>query len=92
MVTQTLEKAVGKAVEKAREIVEHEKQMARDLSARVEPHSAIIATALALGSIIASLALFLRKSKESAIFVGLWAPTILSLGLLYLLVGKRNRE
>ena len=92
MVTQTLQKPVEKAVQKAREIVEHEKQAAMELSARVEPHSPMIATVLALGSIIASLALFLRKSKENAIFVGLWAPTILSLGLLYLLVGKRNRE
>ena len=32
-----------------------------------------------LFSILASIVLFLRGQRESAIFVGLWAPTILSL-------------
>ena len=31
-------------------------------------------------SILISLALCLRGRRESAIFVGLWAPTILNLG------------
>ncbi len=31
-------------------------------------------------SILISLALYLRGRRESAIFVGLWAPTILNLG------------
>ena len=33
-----------------------------------------------LVSILLSLALYLRGRRESAIFVGLWAPTILNLG------------
>ena len=31
-------------------------------------------------SILISLALYLSDRRESAIFVGLWAPTILNLG------------
>jgi hypothetical protein len=31
-------------------------------------------------SILISLALYLTERRESAIFVGLWAPTILNLG------------
>jgi hypothetical protein len=31
-------------------------------------------------SILLSLALYARGRRESAIFVGLWAPTILNLG------------
>jgi hypothetical protein len=33
------------------------------------------------GSILLSLALFFSGKKHEAIFVGLWAPTILNLGL-----------
>jgi Na+/melibiose symporter-like transporter len=33
-----------------------------------------------LMSILTSLALYLTGRRESAIFVGLWAPTILNLG------------
>jgi len=34
-----------------------------------------------IGSIVLSLGLFLSGRKQTAIFVGLWAPTILNLGL-----------
>ena len=38
---------------------------------------------MALASIAAAIALFAdKKSKDSAIFVGLWAPTFLALGAL----------
>lgn len=33
------------------------------------------------GSIILSLAMYLAGKKHGALFVGLWAPTILNLGL-----------
>ena len=45
---------------------------------------------LTLGSIAASLALFTRKRKDDAIFVGLWAPTFLALGIFAKLVGIRR--
>jgi hypothetical protein len=35
-------------------------------------------------SIVISLALYLSGKRESAIFVGLWAPTILNLGQILL--------
>lgn len=34
-----------------------------------------------LGSILLSIVLYLSGKKEAGIFVGLWAPTILNLGL-----------
>ena len=37
---------------------------------------------LTAGSIIFSLMLFWRKKKEESLFVGLWAPTFMGLGLL----------
>lgn len=35
-----------------------------------------------LGSILFSLALFLRGKRDAGIFVGLWRPTIISLALV----------
>lgn len=61
----------------------------------VDRYSPLLFVGLALGSIIGSLALFLRRSKQEALFVGLWAPTFLALGLFYSLVGlgkKRRTE
>jgi len=43
-------------------------------------------------SILASLGLFLKKNKEAALFVGLWAPTILGLGLLRKLMQTRKES
>ncbi|HEX8834592.1 MAG TPA: hypothetical protein VF719_10350 [Abditibacteriaceae bacterium] len=34
-----------------------------------------------LGSIVLSLGMYLSGKKHAALFVGLWAPTILNLGL-----------
>ena len=34
-----------------------------------------------LGSIVLSVLLYISGKRESGIFVGLWAPTILNLGL-----------
>ncbi|MDO8682686.1 MAG: hypothetical protein Q7N50_04315 [Armatimonadota bacterium] len=38
------------------------------------------------GSILASLLLYLFKKRETGIFVGLWAPTILNMALFYKLL------
>lgn len=47
---------------------------------------------MTLGSIIASVALFACKRKDDAIFVGLWAPTFLALGMFSKLVGIKQHE
>ena len=90
MVTATVEKPIQKAVEKAKEAIEQRKHKAKELSERIGRHSPSIAIGLTLGSIVYSLILFVRKSKENAIFVGLWAPTILALGLFHALAGKKR--
>jgi len=43
-------------------------------------------------SIVASLGLFAKKKTEAALFVGLWAPTILGLGLLRKLMQPRKES
>jgi hypothetical protein len=45
----------------------------------------------AIGSIIASLGLFLTGKRMEAIFVGHWAPTFLCLGLYSRLMGGSRR-
>ncbi len=45
----------------------------------------------AAGSIALAVGLYSRKSKDDAIFVGLWAPTFLALGILLDLL-KMNRR
>jgi hypothetical protein len=46
----------------------------------------------AIGSIIASLGLFLTGKRMEAIFVGHWAPTFLCLGLYARLTGSRRMD
>jgi len=75
------------ARERVKEAIEERKPMVRKVVKGVEEYSPVVFTGLSLASIIASVVLFSRKSKDNAIFVGLWAPTFLSLGLLYTLVG-----
>jgi hypothetical protein len=45
-----------------------------------------------LGSILLSLALRAANKKEAANFVGLWAPTILNLGLYMKLLKPAEQE
>lgn len=45
----------------------------------------------ALGSIAIAITLFARKKKDDAMFVGLWAPTFLALGLFGDLLKLRKK-
>lgn len=47
----------------------------------------------ALGSIVGSLILYIMRKKEDASFVGLWAPTFLTLGVFFNILGiSKKRE
>lgn len=80
------------AVEKTREAA---KQVAEGAENAMEASAKIpspVFLVLSLGSIVFSLLLFARKKREQAIFVGLWPPTFLVLGLfMRLLFGKNQR-
>jgi hypothetical protein len=45
----------------------------------------------AIGSIAIAISLYARKRKDDAVFVGLWAPTFLALGLFRDLLKVRKR-
>ena len=93
MADTTVIKGAREAAHKAREGIEQHAPMLEPAAKRLEKHAFPVFLGLTAGSILFSLSLFGRKSKENAIFVGLWAPTLLSLGLFYMLVGPgRDRE
>ena len=90
--TATVEKAAEKVAQAAKETAHRQMkrlESAKELSERV-PSALYIG--LTAGSIIASLILFGRKQKDNALFVGLWAPTFLALGLFVKLVGMRKKD
>lgn len=84
-----VERPARRAARRAKEMVERQKRRAEELSHRMEGKAEPVFSWLTAGSIILSLILFMRKSKENATFVGLWAPTFLALGLLRRLARKR---
>jgi hypothetical protein len=80
--------------QKMKESVVQHKPKAESARKHIEKHAFPYATGLSIASIVASLLLSRQRNKDNAIFVGLWAPTLLSLGLFYMLVGpgKSRRE
>lgn len=88
-VQQEVEEMAEKAEMLAPEAAEVIKEKARKPGRRVPGFY----LGFTLGSLIFSLILFSRKQKENAIFVGLWPPTILALGLFHkLMVGTPKKE
>lgn len=69
--------AIAKAEETIKELEDTVQAMPEKPERTVSP----VLLGAALGSIIFSLTLFARKKKDDAMFVGLWAPTFLTLGL-----------
>jgi len=58
----------------------------------IETASKPVYLGLAAGSIVVSLILYGFRKKEDALFVGLWAPTFLALGLFSKLVSRSSGE
>lgn len=70
------------------------KELEETVQAMPEKPERVISPVLlgaAAGSIVLSLVLYAGKKKEDAMFVGLWAPTFLALGLFkdLLKMGKK---
>ncbi len=90
--TATMESSTTRAREMARQKVEEQKPKVQAAMSKVEEYSPPIFMGLSLASIITSMILFGRRSKDNALFVGLWAPTFLSLGLFYTLIGAWRKK
>ena len=90
--TATAEETVEKVAQAAKGTAHRQRErieMAAELPGKA-PSPLYIG--LTVGSIVASLVLFGRKQKDNALFVGLWAPTFLALGLFAKLVGMRKKD
>jgi hypothetical protein len=87
MAATSLVTGAREAAHKVMEKIEHQKPKAEQAKSKAERHAFPIVAGLSVGSILLSLLLFRNKAADKAIFVGLWAPTFLSLGLSYMLFG-----
>lgn len=92
-----MEKQADETIEKAKRAVERTKK--RDVKGAVESAVEVHQTAatpiylgLTGGSILFSLVLYWLKKREEAIFVGLWAPTFMGLGLLSKIADLKKQE
>lgn len=84
--------AMETARQKVREKVQAQKPKVQAAMSKVEEYSPPIFMGLSLASIIASMTLFFQRKRDTATFVGLWAPTFLSLGLFYTLIGAWRKK
>lgn len=84
--TATMEKKSQQVMQKAKETGKQVAEKARSgfQQALTVPEKVPVSVyeGMTLGSILISIGLFAGKKRDAAIFVGLWAPTFLALGLL----------
>lgn len=80
MVTAVQERAKA-AISKAEETIKELEDTVQSMPATPDRKGSPWLLAAALGSIALSLGLYARKRKDDAVFVGLWAPTLLALDL-----------
>lgn len=95
----TVREKAEQAAQRANEMVEKGRQMAMERAEGLPekmknpfwgiPSFYIGFTA---ASLIASIVLFSQKQKENAIFVGLWPPTILAMGIFHKVVVDLAKE
>ncbi len=83
MAHKTTEQLAHEAATEVEETMEHAEAAVEEVipQARGAEGGSPILLGAALGSIALALFLYARKKKEDAVFVGLWAPTFLGLGL-----------
>ena len=91
-IKQKAHKAAERAREKAKHIVEEQKPKMERAESAIKDYSPSVFLGLSLASIVSSMVLFFRKSKDNAMFVGLWAPTFLALGMFFTLIGVRKKR
>jgi len=82
---QRIAEETGRAVRRGRRRLAEKEPTRAAMEVQEMIPSAVYAYA-AGASILASLALFLRKEKDWSLFVAQWAPTILLMGIFYKLM------
>ena len=87
--TQERTKAV---INRAEETIRELEETVQSMPPRAEIGNSPWLLGAALGSIAIAIALFARRRKDDAMFVGLWAPTFLALGLFRDLLRIRGRR
>lgn len=95
--TTTMEQQANQTMEKAKRAVERAKKtdVRGAVKAAAEAHQTAAAPlylGLTGGSVLLSLILYGFKKREASIFVGLWAPTFMGLGLMSQIASLRNKE
>lgn len=80
MATAVQERARA-AISKAEETIKELEDTVQSMPAKPERTGSPWLLAAAMGSIALALGLYARKRKDDAVFVGLWAPTLLALDL-----------
>jgi hypothetical protein len=78
---QAVRERATAAMTKAEETIRELEDAVRSMPEKPERAGSPWLLGAALGSIAVALTLYLRKRKDDAVFVGLWAPTFLALGL-----------
>lgn len=90
---QAVQDRAKAAMEKAEETIKELEETVQSMPEKSGQGFSPWLLGAALGSIGFAVALYARKKKDDAMFVGLWAPTFLALGLFQdlLKLPKRKR-
>jgi len=87
--------AKQRADEMSKEVKEHVQQMAGPVQEGVGAAGEKLYPwyfGLTAASLVFSVILFFRQKKQSAIFVGLWPPTFLALGIFHKLMSNQQEK
>ena len=77
----TVQERAKAVMSKAEETIRELEETVQSMPDKAEKGSSPWLLGAALGSIAIAVTLYARKKKDDAMFVGLWAPTFLALGL-----------
>lgn len=89
---ETMQERTKAVINKAEETIRELEETVQSMPSKPEMSSSPWLLGAALGSIAIAISLFARKKKEDAMFVGLWAPTFLALGLFRDVLKIRRKQ
>ena len=89
---ETVQERTKAVINKAEETIRELEETVQSMPAKGESGSSPWLLGAAIGSIAIAISLFARKKKDDAVFVGLWAPTFLALGLFRDLLKLRGKQ
>ena len=91
-IAQAVREHTKAVMTRAEETIRELEETVQSMPEKPERQSSPWLLGAALGSIVLALTLYARKRKDDAMFVGLWAPTFLALGLFGDLLRIRRRS